>query len=398
MQRINDKVKNFLLIILLFTSVDTVLFGTNANSAFLYVSRIYGLIFIAVNLLMNFRRIVKINMQNSIFCLLLMIMLLSAIFNNGQVETIISRVLAILTGFVISKYYEKKEFANVFCNVVYVVSIVAIILEVLIYIMPNLVSSLPTIINTAGVQFKAFFIGSIDLRQSGFYRAGGIFWEPGAFATYINIAFFLELFYCKKRNKKRIAIYSIALFLTLSTTGYIALFTLLLFYALFGGTIESNKIKNSLALLLILAILVTIVFSNSFLYDSLFGKLINKTSTTNVRIAGIIGGFQIAMTNPIVGVFSNNISDMIRKFQPQSGGMLTNTIVYQFAAYGVVFGVLYTLRCFRMFFRKDRNIVLSIGVCVFFVLIFISETFFSFIPYILPFYNLGVENNEDCDY
>lgn len=52
------------------------------------------------------------------------------------------------------------------------------------------------------------------------YRLSGIFWEPGIYQIFLNIALYYLFFYCLKRNKIVLVSLVINLFLTFSTTGY----------------------------------------------------------------------------------------------------------------------------------------------------------------------------------
>lgn len=70
-----------------------------------------------------------------------------------------------------------------------------------------------------------------------FYNARncGPFWEPGAFQGFLNLSLWFELTLNRKRDfywKIRVAVFIVAVLTTLSTGGYVVLFTILLFYFL----------------------------------------------------------------------------------------------------------------------------------------------------------------------
>jgi len=83
-------------------------------------------------------------------------------------------------------------------------------------------------------------IGIYSISMRGDYdnyqlRNAGMFWEPGAFAGYINIAFVLFINNLKElivKHKRKVIILLIALLTTFSTTGYIILALIVAFYIL----------------------------------------------------------------------------------------------------------------------------------------------------------------------
>lgn len=392
------RIKSVLLILLLFFSTDTILFGTNSNKIFLYMPRLIGIFFILALWIIGGRKSRFVGKEAILFVIMLFFLCASALINKEDLLTVLSRLISFSAAYYLAKHYNIEEFIDVFLQFVYVVSLAAILLEVIYYFAPGLLDYLPTITNTAGYHFKSIILSSIEMGQKGFCRAGGIFWEPGAFGVYLNFAIYFSLFYRKKLERKKLIVYIIALLITLSTTGYISLLILGILYTILGEGFSNSKINKSVTVFCIMAIGIMVVLNNTALFDSLFGKIIHKSSTTMVRIASIIGGFQIAFTKPMFGVFASDIRPLMMVFQPSSGGMLTSTIAYQFAAYGFPFGSLFTLFSIKFFIKNKSKIFLSIGMIVFWFTVFISETFFSFLPFIFVFFSIGGHKNEDCYY
>lgn len=390
-------IKNILLYLLLFFSVDTVVFGTNINRTLLYVPRIVGVVFIILLAILYIDKSRKVGKEAIVLVFFLSIIFISAFVNKEDVITVLSRLIAILTAYYLAKHFRINEFVELFLKFMYVISVSAIFLEILYYIAPGIVNALPTITNTAGLSFKTVLLSSIEIGQRGFCRAGGIFWEPGAFAVYLNIALFFSFFLCEKLQYRKIITYIIALLITVSTTGYITLFILLLLFATLGEGFNNNKLNKMIIALSLVAIFSFVVLNNTVLFYSLFGKIINKTSTTQVRVASLVGGFQIAMDRPLFGALASNIRPLMLTYQPTSGGMLTNTISYQFAAYGFPFGIVFSFLSIKFLASCSKKILLTLGMIVFWVVLFISETFFSFLPFIFVFYSLGGNSCESSN-
>lgn len=72
----------------------------------------------------------------------------------------------------------------------------------------------------------------INIGNFHIFRNAGFAWEPGAFATYINMAIFINLIRnkFKLKNNKHLWVLIIALITTFSTTGYSIFILLVLFY------------------------------------------------------------------------------------------------------------------------------------------------------------------------
>jgi len=88
-------------------------------------------------------------------------------------------------------------------------------------------------------------------------RNCGPFWEPGAFQGFLNLSLWFELTLNRKRDlywKIRVAVFIITVLTTLSTGGYIVLFTILLFYFIQDKKNNSAWRIAGIAILLIMSI------------------------------------------------------------------------------------------------------------------------------------------------
>ena len=393
---LNKKVPLWPLWVLFFTSTDTLLFGTNANNTFLYVPRIVGL-FIFAFLPIILKKTIIANKKTLIAFILCSIALISAVFNETEIPTIISRIIPILAACSVATYYEHKDYVNVFCKFVYFVSVVAIITEFFAYVFPAIFNIFPTVINTSKGLFSCFFFGTMRYSFIGdsLIRAGGIFWEPGAFSIYINLAIMYELFFEEKPDIKHICADIIALLITFSTTGYIGFFVMITIYILAKKSITKKQLVCKLLLCfgMVILIVCTIGFETSQIYEFVFGKIENAESTTITRYSSIINGLEIGWNNPIFGVGSNRIEESIMFYAEKSSfgknPMLTNTCTIQFATFGMIFGTIYLLYTIRYFTKQNMNLLCRLGLPITLMLLYCGEAFYSFLPFIFVFYGVG---------
>ena len=132
----SEKVTSTLLIIILFTSVDTLLFGTNRNQLFLYVPRLLDVIGIIGFPLIatGSMRSIKVNIKNIVpFLIFLSLMTVSSLINHENLVTYISRVLSIMLGYSICCYINREQFYKCFDKSMIIISISSLIMEFIAY-------------------------------------------------------------------------------------------------------------------------------------------------------------------------------------------------------------------------------------------------------------------------
>ena len=395
MQKIEDK-KQIIwpIILLLFTSTDTVLFGTNANRLFVYVPRIMALIMCVV--IPGIKRDSKLRDIRTLLITVILtsITILSGLINKAGIFTIISRVLPILIAFTIAEHYSINSYVKVFDKFLYLITIIALVFHVVAIIMPNAVLSLPSIANENGITYRTIIISSViqfnNIGRSIFTRLSGPFWEPGAYAIYLCIGLMFQLFFVEIQSVKKIIIYVIALLLTYSTTGYVAFAVLLIAFFVQKRNFRNDRIKVGILALLCLIAVFGVFGAESALTDMVFGKIVNKDPTTNVRLSSLISGMRIAIDHPWLGVgglAGQYMSDYARLYGFGSSSILANTFVHQFANYGFVFGIIFAVESCK-FYIKQFDASKAIGALLFVVLLllYMGEALFSFLPFVFVMY------------
>lgn len=126
-------------------------------------------------------------------------------------------------------------------------------------------------------------------------RNAGMFWEPGTFAGYLNVAL-LFCVYDDRLNRKTIIPILLALITTFSTTGYIVLFCIILFYLVFVS--KAATVKNIIFTIAV-GVLAIYLFNNlSFLGDKINGE---NAEITNSRMYNYKDYKQVILDNIIIG-------------------------------------------------------------------------------------------------
>ena len=389
--RLNNR-NEIMLALCLFTSVDTILFGTNANTFMVLIPRAVAII--GIFLFSNLYSInEKLFIGASIFVI---IPILSFLLNNVEINTAISKVLFILLGISIASRFSILSFFKVYDRVLYYVSCAAILLEIIAYIAPFLSNYFFRITNEAGLEYISILLSSINAvdMQTKLIRASGIYWEAGAFAGYLLFGLIAQLFVFEETNIKRVIVYLSCMVFTFSTTGAIAVSALLFTYIFSkkGSNINDKRVRRLLVFVAVVFAVFFLFGEQSVLFDKLFGKITSTASTTRTRTASLIVPFYIANSSPLLGVSPNNIADSMFRFAGtgtlglQASSMCTNTFSYQFAAYGYIFGFFFLVRYWILSKKiAGNNLKLAVGIMLSISLAYAGENFYSFLPFALAF-------------
>ena len=219
----------------------------------------------------------------------------------------------------------KLDFFRMFEDILYKLSIIALIAWIIQVGLRgdslfNLISKIPGIdifsrVTGEGVNVIVYSVQpsfSSLLYNFAFPRNCGFAWEPGAFAVFICLAIFVNLFFTKSdsKNKYHLWVLVIALLTTQSTPGYIIFMVIILSYLL-------NKKLNIVILLLpVMVILMIYISSLPFMANKVVG-LIDESKSVDQVLQDAYGretsstpqrftSFMIALVdfkrNPIFGV------------------------------------------------------------------------------------------------
>lgn len=391
--------------ILTFFSNDTYLFGTNSNTFFVSLPRYILIVFCLYCFLIL---TTKDEVPTRFFCIWVMMVttfLIVSHLNEEYLNRTIIKILCITVGFLICCQFSFRDYAEAFCKVMYLVAIGSIVFELIAYICSPLLNLFPVMINSVGVKFYTCLFAGLDSRtlNTSTIRAGGIFWEPGVYQIYLNLAIIFELILLKNKKRNRLIAYIIALVITFSTTGYIAFAWILASYLLFFDNKHNFSVQTKaiyIGIIAIASVATIFLFGDSLTTGIVFGKLFDPTSgTANVRYASIVTNIEIFLDYPLHGVGMERIADefftrtlkspLIYGFTDQN----TNTLLYQFAAHGGIWGSLFLIGTFKfgnIFSEKKIQ-----TVCVFIVLVvmYIGENLqVSILPYVIIFYGYNWKN------
>lgn len=306
-------------------------------------------------------------------------------FTNGYILLI----LAVMSAFSLSIMLEFKKFAILFVWYMSALSVISLVCTyILKYMTPFLGGVFKIVTNSAGVSFYNMYACYVYSGKM-YYRNFGIFREPGVYAIFLCIAIIFVLLYKEELSRK--AFTSILFILigtlisTFSTTSYIALFMIIIWYGLINRRLE---IKHVVAAFL--AIILLMWFSDSYVANPL-EKLNSDSSSMQYRMETIITGIELMTEKPFGYGILRGINAMSSNYSLK---YYHNTSTW--VAIGVYLGIPFLLTSFITLLRFCKKRLGSVFLVIPIVLVLSGEMLiYNPFVYILCFYGATYVKNEE---
>lgn len=294
------------------------------------------------------RALTKRNASIALYFLLIMwANYLVYLFNAPNINAYISYSLRLISALLIAGCFDFDCYE-------YRLTMLTVIIAVI-----SLYAYVVRLISPGDLRYTVIFGLFRTANVNGTIRNAGIFWEPGAYQLFLNLALFYLLrknnfkFFGKNIPKVRVlalAVLVLAIISTMSTTGYVLLLVsaLTLYSANFKSMGDKNKIIVAIPLFLLLVYLVTLIVGS----DTVAGKFIGtgNVASTNMRLNDILGSLRIILENPLgLGHGTSRYFDTISKFLivHNSSGILTAMCYF-----GVLYGIPFLV--FVFIFAKEN--------------------------------------------
>lgn len=392
-----------ILFILIYTSRETVLFGTNTDQTVVilgYITPVIVLFLLLFRKPSTNRSSIYSNNNNSVqsIAATIILMILATMLTNLDVNVKYGyEILLCLISYQLVYQIEFKRFAKVYNDIILFLSIFATITSIVYIISPGIISVFPVITNKSGYTFYFLGLSVIPGELSGvYYRLFGIFREPGVAIMFINIALLFELFVLDRKKLIRVLILAFTVGLSLSTAGYIITFFILVTY-LFHS--QKNKTILSFVLLIALLSIVVLILRNDFLSAAVFDKFTSSDSASaGARFGSVTNNINIIYDNPL-GLFFGMGYEYVESYFEGLGSLVrgenhnTNTLLKELSVHGLFFFLLLLVQIYKF----SRGLVKkrawqSLLVFVAFLLIFSNEDLtVDIIVYLIVFYSTKIE-------
>lgn len=226
-------------------------------------------------------------------------------------------------------------------------------------------------------------------------RNCGFAWEPGAFAVYICLAIFINLFFTKtdKKSKRRLIILFLTLLSTQSTTGFVILIIIGVFYYL------NANLKTTFLVLPLLVVGIVLIFSLPFMTDKIMSLVVDihevdalvtagygrDTSITPQRFSSFVIAVKDFFLNPVLGTGGISGESWTEKLGVNISAISgIGNLLGNFGLVGFLFFIIVTYRTSLQFSRQFEY---KGGILLFLIILSISVSYYIlFMPLIVCFW------------
>ena len=280
---------------------------------YFYYNEQYIIIGLVLSLLVSLARR-TLEKINSKFILIIMVFVIIQViqgyyFDNFTVKSIMGTVVRFGFAYFVVKTVGQK-FVPVFINLIVVFSIISLVFYV-VFFFPSLTNKLVSHAISSPLfplknQEYAFTPNYIlvTFNQYQQLRNSGPFWEPGAFAVFLNIAILFNMMSGKKLFDYKNIIFIIALITTLSTAGYLALFVIITSVYL----IVNPNLKKVFIMIPTIVLFTVFIINMPFLLPKIKDNVIVAENDNSSRFGSAYSDYQLIYKNPLIG-YGKDISN-----------------------------------------------------------------------------------------
>jgi len=298
-------------------------------------------------------------------------------------------ILKIFLGLVTLLYYKNINVLNIYVKIMVFLSIISIPFFIL-----NQIGYYGISINNG---FKKSFIFYTSTTYSPYLRTpfvlirnSGMFWEPGAFSGYLNLAIIFIILLNKefkvRSYKKEIFWISLGVLTSMSTAGYIIFGIFISLYVL------TNYKWGKIVLAPIFFIIIYFSYTNlSFLYEKVDEQYYSAQNYqpgdfTNTRFGSLLWDYEYIKSQPIFG----NGLDINTRFRFDydvvnadvgNGNGFSNFIVY----WGIPFFLFWLYNVYKFSYNISEKRLISLITIFIMILSLQGEQFLNF-PLFLTFF------------
>lgn len=392
----NNFFKTIIVIIIMLVSDDTLLFGTNINTNFVIMKYIVLILLFIILSLKSLLQNKKLCLYSSdIVCLILCSLVLLSGFINGDLRSgYFYKCLIITLSYLVVKTMSFEEFAKKFEQLFFVLALISTICTIIAEVRLSIFSIFPVFYNSVNTSFYNLGVYLVPTSIS-LLRNYGVFREPGVYQMFLVMALLFHLYY-DDLKVSHVLVYIIAIVLTFSTTGYLALVVLLiLFFIKKSNFLKENRKKILIFFLITIGIIY--LFTQTDLLSSsgmIFDKFSNtKRTTTIARTSSIFVNLKIWEKNPLFGAGLVGIDRMFPQLTYLLYGKAithnTNTLLCELATYGVFYTFILVNGYIKLSNLFTNNKIERILILlIIFILSCGEKLTFSPIIYILLFYGI----------
>lgn len=291
-------------------------------------------------------------------------------------------IYTLLTSYFFSICITFDDFAKKYVDIIYFLCFFSLVVYFVFLLSPEFFMKCPIVTNAAG--YSAYDIVFCTIYENVGVRNQGIFWEPGAYQTFINLALIIELFYLRRLRKGFMVVCLVTILTTMSTAGYISAFMILYIYimhVLVDKDARNKKTARNIFYFVTVVGFLIVIFNNVDIpgADRVFGKLeeyfdaggVNskEKSTVSVRVDSVIHPLKLFFENPLLGIGHEGSKYLAGV---EGYNMDTCTFVNWLSYYGGIAGGAIISMYYTFAKRMSNKIV--VRILIFVVIFFITAS------------------------
>lgn len=319
-----------------------------------------------------------------VFCMLSILILLNSLINISNHISIVklgSLLLKLFCTMIICSNIDKKTFKRFYINIIEVMCIISLICFSLSYIIQFKQFPLYRYQIISGQYFMFSFYHTWGW-QTAFNRNAGMFWEPGAFEIYINIAliFLLDNNSIEKKDIFKVVLFIITIITTKSTTGYLVLLLVLIYMI----AINLRKIIKEKDKKITYAVIAIVLFSCCLIYlnkNVIINKISGSNASYNIRMRDLYVTSSLISNKPLVGYgyYSEKYINLLAHYNIINN---SNGLLYFCGMFGLIILVIF----FILMNKNFKNILDKFSPILFMAIIIIM--YLSEYVILMPFFML----------
>lgn len=341
-----------IIFVLIYTSRETVLFGTNSNAVTAFLGYVAPAVVLMILVLRKGKNAVcEYNKQTYDTTIIIIFLIMITMLSNFDINVKYGyEIVLCLTAYHLVNQIEFERFAKVYNDILLSLSLFAVITSLAYIFYPGYVGAFPTITNKGGYDFYFLGLSVIPGEIEGvLFRLFGIFREPGVAIIFINIALLFELFVLNGKKTPRVLLLVLTVGMTLSTAGFIITFIILMTYLLRA---HNNHAIISLFFIVLVLVSAYFIIQNDFIYAALFNKFsATDSASTGARFGSITYNIKMILDNPLGSFFGlgyQSVEDFFEGLESLARGQghNTNTLLKELSVHGFCFFCYFLVRIY----------------------------------------------------
>ena len=292
----------------------------------------------------------------AVFCISMGVTVLTTGENNTN--SYIAIGLQMVTALTVAATVDYQSFKRTYIKIMFVLASISIVAFAVSQIYPNIIYYFKKTDAIASLcYYNAYvyiFPGVVGYsRDIVFNRNLGIFWEPGAYQAFLNLALLFlldgdEKIFSNRTSKMYLAVFVFTIFTTFSTTGYLVLALIAVAY---WNKIKKDYFKNSISFeITILLIILASIIANKYGFQISDFNMREKVGTGNAYNRLTLD--QLSYISLLGISFSKYYAQELF-----SG----NSILHTFICLGCIFGSVLIYGYIRYVFKMTKKPIISLA-------------------------------------